>query len=228
MGAEQDMPAVERVTARPERYSFDLDLMGGGQSLADFRSRQMVDALAAARAEGHSAGYRQGQAGAEAQAAAVTAAATAGLAEALRRFLAKADEEFERMRCDASALALVAARRLAGTLVAREPAAEIGALLEECLRHLDGAPSILVKLHDRHAEVVRPELERLAAETGFAGRLTLVGEAGIAPGDCRIEWSDGGLVRDAGKAQAAMVVALQRRFSQFFEEEGAAPPAVSL
>ncbi|MFO1185261.1 MAG: FliH/SctL family protein [Bauldia sp.] len=215
--------ALQRVATKPERYAFDLDLMGGGHTLADVRSRQMVEALAAARAEGQSAGYRQGQSGAEAQAAALAASAVAGLAEALRAFLKTADREFERMRRDASALALAAARQLASALVAREPEGETMALVEACLRHLDGAPHLVLRVHEGDIEAVRPRFSRLAEETGFAGRLTLLGEANVAPGDCRIEWADGGVVRDAAKAEAAMAAVLRQRFAVVFEEEAAQP-----
>ena len=35
-------------------------------------------------------------------------------------------------------------------------------------------------------------LKRLAHENGFAGRLVVLGDPVIAPGDGRIEWADGG------------------------------------
>src|SRR4051812_33268116 len=96
--ANQMSSQTAELNARPSRYLFDLDLMGGGQSAADTRSRQMVEAIATARAEGHTAGYREGRSGAEAQAAAMVAAATAGLVEAFRTFISASDLEFERMR----------------------------------------------------------------------------------------------------------------------------------
>ena len=205
---------VEVSSARPERYLFDLDLMGGGHSAADLRSRQMVEAIAAARAEGHAAGYREGQAGAEAQAAAMVAGATAGLVEAFRTFISASDMEFERVRQDASMLALAAARQLAGAMVSREPTGEIAALLEECLCHLDGAPSLLVRMRSSDAEAIRATLASLVEQTGFAGRLTILAEDAIAPGDCHIEWAEGGLIRDTEKAYRAMTAALARRFGE--------------
>jgi len=45
---------------------------------------------------------------------------------------------------------------------------------------------------------------------GFEGRLILLAEPGMAPGDCRIEWADGGLVRDRAATEAAIGEAVSR------------------
>jgi flagellar assembly protein FliH len=43
-------------------------------------------------------------------------------------------------------------------------------------------------------ERARAELEETARGGGFDGRLVVLAEPEIAPGDCRIEWADGGVV----------------------------------
>ena len=41
----------------------------------------------------------------------------------------------------------------------------------------------------------------------------MLGEPGIGVGDCRIEWADGGVTRDAGAADAAIGEAVARYIS---------------
>ena len=45
---------------------------------------------------------------------------------------------------------------------------------------------------------------------GFDGRLIVLAETGLAPGDCRIEWADGGLTRDRAATAAAIGEAVTR------------------
>jgi len=40
------------------------------------------------------------------------------------------------------------------------------------------------------------KLDEIAQARGFEGRLAVHSDAAMAPGDCRIEWTDGGVVRD--------------------------------
>ncbi len=92
-------------------------------------------------------------------------------------------------------VAVAVARKLAPALIAREPLSEISALTSECLRHLNTAPHLVVRINDRLQDVARKELDAIAQARGFAGRLVILGEPDLPPGDCRIEWADGGIVR---------------------------------
>jgi len=42
------------------------------------------------------------------------------------------------------------------------------------------------------------------------GRLVVLAQPDIAPGDCRIEWADGGLVRERAAAEAVIAEAVSR------------------
>ncbi len=46
-------------------------------------------------------------------------------------------------------------------------------------------------------------LKRLARERGFEGRIVVLGEPDIALGDARLEWADGGIVRERRRFEAA-------------------------
>ena len=54
----------------------------------------------------------------------------------------------------------------------------------------------MVRINTQLDEVARERIERLAAQSGFEGRLVILAEPEIATGDCRIEWVDGGVVLD--------------------------------
>jgi flagellar assembly protein FliH len=59
--------------------------------------------------------------------------------------------------------------------------------------------------------------------SGFAGRLVVLGDPEQKPGDGRIEWVDGGLVRD----RAALEAEIDNRIAAFLAAKGIAPIATS-
>jgi flagellar assembly protein FliH len=99
---------------------------------------------------------------------------------------------------------------LAPELIAREPFAEIAALATDCFRHLIAAPHIVVRVNENLYTSAREQLDRLASQSGFAGRLVILSEPDIAEGDCRIEWADGGVVRTRAEIEAAIAETVGR------------------
>ncbi len=59
-------------------------------------------------------------------------------------------------------------------------------------------------------EAAHARLDEIARLHGFDGRLVVLAEPGMALGDCRIEWADGGLARDRAATEAAIGEAVGR------------------
>jgi flagellar assembly protein FliH len=205
---------MQSTTARkPAAYGFDLDLSSVGGRPGAMRGlvpRQEFEAeLARARDEAKRLGVTEASAAAEAR----LADAASRIAAAATQLLSTLDRECEIVRRDAAALALATARTLAGTMIDARPLAEIEALIESCLGPLRTVPHFVIRLRADDAEALRQRLEPIAERAGFSGRIVVLGEDGMAAGDCRIEWADGGIVRDRGKATAAIEAAIDRRFA---------------
>ena len=109
-----------------------------------------------------------------------------------------------RLECEAVEVAVAVARKLAPALIEREPFAEISALASDCFRQLVASPHIAVRINDALYATAREKLDGIVRARGFEGRLVVLAEPDIAPGDCRIEWADGGINRDTAKADAAI------------------------
>jgi flagellar assembly protein FliH len=56
----------------------------------------------------------------------------------------------------------------------------------------------------------RDELDSIVKRCGLDSRLVVMAEPNIAPGDCRIEWADGGITRDSAATAAAIEQAVAR------------------
>lgn len=191
----------------PPRPTIDLD-----QHLAEMVALE-ERARAEGFAEGREEGFAAGRLDAEARAAERLADAAQSLVGVTRTLLATLDADRLAVEARAVDLAVVAARKLAEHLVDREPLAEIRALLAECLGPLRKAPHLVVRLDARDAEALEPEVKRIARETGFDGRIVILGEDDLARGDCRIEWADGGILRD----RAALATEIEAIVARWLE-----------
>ena len=162
--------------------------------------------------EAEQRGYRNGVNAAEAQARTEAERRLAGAFERissaldqLRGSLKKVEDRFE---AEAVEVAIAVGRKLSADLIAREPFAEIAALADQCFRELIAAPHVVVRVNGALYAIAKEKLDVIARARGFEGRVVVMAEAEITPGDCRIEWADGGLKRDRAATEAAIAEAV--------------------
>jgi flagellar assembly protein FliH len=195
------------------KFLFDVDFARGAEPIPA-EPVVTLDEHAAKLAAAEEAGYARGFAAAEAQHVAEAeqriAAALDHIGRALDTLHRGLGSVEARLEAEAVEVAVAVARKLAPALIAREPFAEIAALATECFRHLIAAPHVAVRLSDTLYPTAREKLDELARGRGFDGRLVVLAEPEIAPGDCRIEWADGGINRDRAAAEAAITEAVGR------------------
>ena len=199
--------------AAQAKFLFDVDF-SAGPSAKEAEPTITATAHQAALAEAQAQGYREGLSALEAQlkteAERKVAAAFARIAEALEQLARSIGAVEGRFEAESVEVAVAVARKLAPQLIAREPLAEIAALAKECFGELLKAPHIVVRVNEALYASAREHLEDIARARGFEGRLVVLGEPDIQPGDCRIEWADGGLKRDRAATEAAIVEAVDR------------------
>ncbi|MEP3277443.1 MAG: FliH/SctL family protein [Stappiaceae bacterium] len=169
--------------------------------------------LKEAEARAFERGNAEGIAEGEKSAAATLAQETNHLVEALQQILAGLDSERDRLEKDAVGLSFLVARRFAAHLIAREPLAEVIALISECLGPLRKAPHMVIRVNEKHAADLKVAVDKLADHAGFQGRLVILGEPDIGRGDCRIEWADGGIVRDRKETEKQIESSIRRYFT---------------
>ena len=106
----------------------------------------------------------------------------------------------ERLERDASNLAFAFASRFAEKLVAQEPKTEVLGLLHQIMGPLRQTPHITIRLSEDIAEDIRLAMDQQMAELGFDGKLSIIPDPAIMPGDCEVEWADGGIGRNLRSA----------------------------
>lgn len=200
----------------PAKFMFDLDFA------APKRANQAAviplavheAALTEAEARGHQAGLVAAEAQERTRAERQTAAAFDRMSAALTRLAGELPALASRLETESVDVAVAVARQLAPTLIAREPLAEVSALVTACLRELTAAPHVVIRLNEALYANARERLAELARACGFEGRLVVLGEADIAIGDCQIEWADGGVIRERAAIEAAIAETVERYFAE--------------
>lgn len=204
------------MSAQPAKFTFDLDLGKGRETGRLLTEGAIAQAASEARDAGFKEGYAAGEQSTTAKAARELATAANELGDRITAMVAELDDARKVTQAEAVQLAATVARKLAAALVDREPMAEVEALLAECLASIDHAPHLVIRCSDALADGVRDAATAKVQASGFSGRLVVMGDPEIAPGDCRIEWVDGGLVRD----QDALQREIDERIAAFMAARG--------
>ena len=183
--------------AATEKFLFETTFDTDGQILHDAstggaKKSYTPEEVEAIRQEA----YAEGVAGVEAQMAQQNAQILGQVSESMLQVISHLGTETTRLREQAVDLAMVVANRLSGTLLEKEPEAEIVALISRCLDALPSEPHIVVRVGDAVSDAVKAAVSDLAAEKGFNGKVLVVAEPTIQTADCRVEWADGGIERD--------------------------------
>jgi flagellar assembly protein FliH len=184
------------------KYLFDEDFATGGKPTITVveAERRRADA----ESQAHRAGFAAGHAQAQSEINQRIAAALAVIADGIDKLNRGLDGIEARLETEAVQVSVAVASKLAPELIAREPFAEISALATECFRHLVTTPQIVVRISADIYDAAQHQLEEIARARGFEGRLMVVSDETMAPGDCRIEWADGGVNRHEAATKAAI------------------------
>jgi len=192
------------VSTSASKFLFDCDFRSPGGGSSPKNAAALQEAEARGHAQGLTEGRRQGAAEADAQ----LNAAMRRLADAAVQMLAGLDAHQARLEEEALAFGMALGRKLAGTALAAQPLEAITEAARATFQHLRGVPHLVVRVNEALVEAVESRVQRIARERGYEGRLVVIGEPDIAPGDGRIEWADGGVVREQARIEAAVDGAL--------------------
>ncbi|WP_449255964.1 FliH/SctL family protein [Bosea sp. (in: a-proteobacteria)] len=188
--------------ASATKFMFGTDFREGSRKAASEAD------LKAARAEGFQAGQEQGRREAEAQFNGLAGQ----LARSAERLFALEAARMAAIEAQAAEVALAAARALAGAALAEKPMAALAQAVRDCIGHARQAPHLVVRVNEASVEAAEELVQRLVREQGFTGRLMVLGEPDIRPGDGRIEWADGGFVMDGERLSALIEQAVASVF----------------
>jgi flagellar assembly protein FliH len=192
----------------PVKFLFEDDFASGHGAPGKRSVTAATHEAALARAE--TDGFRKGMNAAEAKIEGRATSALERIAQSIVMMAQGLSALEARLEAESVEVAVAVARKLAPQLIAAEPLGEITALAASCFHQLIAAPHVVVRVGEQIYALAQPRLEQIAQLHGFQGRLVVIAEPGMALGDCRIEWADGGLSRDRAATEAAIAGAVGR------------------
>jgi flagellar assembly protein FliH len=190
-------------TKAPAKYLFDTEFGAGGRfgDLSGNARAAIADAEKTSFRDGFEAAKKEGE-----QRCAAQLDKIATEMHLVVGRLAAIETQLEREAID---VASAIARQLAPALMARQPLAEIEAIVLDVLSHVRAAPHVAVRVSPDMAESAGTRLKKIAEERGFTSRLVILPDPAIASGNCLVEWADGGVSRDAAAIETRIQQAIQ-------------------
>lgn len=171
--------------------------------------------LAFARDSAFEEGRQAGVAEAQEQIERVTAMALANLADQFATVFRQQEEANDANARAAVRVAQAVLKKVLPAACEAHAFEEVTRVVEEVVGHILDEPRIIVKVADPLVEPVRERLEAAAQSHGFEGRVVVQADARLQPGDCRVEWTDGGAERDQARLMQDIDATIER---------GLAPP----
>jgi len=179
--------------------------------------------LEAAREAGVAAGRAAALAEAAQSVEARAAGALSNLALGIKVMLASRQRYAE----DAQRLGLETVRamlaKVVPALTRKAPLLEIEAMLGECLREAFDEPRIVLRVAEGLFEMMQQRLMPFVESGGFAGKVVLLSDDKLGPGDARVEWAEGGAERDTRRLLHDIDGALARALDSL-PVPGTSPP----
>lgn len=192
----------------PRRFMFGEDFRGPPpETPAPCPAGEAAPTQEAVR-EAFETGLAAGRREAEAETSRRATEALERLAAALPDFVARTELSLDAAEADCLHFFEQLARKLAGTALAEKPLAAVADAAVATFRHLRGVPHLAVRVNAAVVEDAEALLKRLARDHGFEGRVIVMGDEDIPHGDVRLDWADGGLIRNRSALDAAVDAAL--------------------
>ena len=196
--------------AAPAKFLFDMDFSAPDKRERAATPSEIAQKIAAAEARAYRDGYDAALREARVESDRRSALAMEEIAIAMKGIAARYSTIETRMETEAVDVAIAVARKLCSELIAREPLDEITALVSDCFAQLVSTPHLVVRINDSLYETAHERVDRLAKQSGFAGRLVILAEPEVETGDCRIEWADGGVVLERAAIEAKINELVER------------------
>ena len=196
--------------AAPAKFLFDMDFSAPDKRERGATPSEIAQKIAVAEARAYRDGYDAALREARVESDRRSALAMEEIGIAMKGIAARYSTIETRMETEAVDVAIAVARKLCSELIAREPLGEITALVSDCFAQLVSTPHLVVRINDSLYEAAHEGIDRLAKQSGFAGRLVILAEPEIGTGDCRIEWADGGVALERAAIEAKINELVER------------------
>jgi flagellar assembly protein FliH len=167
-------------------------------TLPRYSEDEMQAALLQVREESWSEGHAAGLAEAREEATNFASLELVNIGKQIERLSAAEANNIDKAQHEATGLALSIGRRLANVLIERHPLEFAEEMITETLNHMTEAlreSKITIRVAPNLVEPLTSHIGTITKKTNFTGQMVILAEQNFCPGDCRVEWTNGGAER---------------------------------
>lgn len=223
-----DDTTTDTVTEEPSRYlfdvSFDADQIARAEAEAKAKEEEPPEPtftllqIDEARKQGYDEGILAGREEASSGIENSISQTLERIAQQLPTIVQAQSAANEQMVANAAEIAVTIMRKLMPALLERHGAAEVDALLSDCVSNLIDEPKIRVRVAADHAATAEERLESLVSASGFDGRFLVEPDETMQPTDCCIDWPGGGVEKRSDDIWAQIDTALERFLAHYGQD----------
>ena len=178
--------------------SFDhLNGDANGQDRANKPVLLKPEQIEAMKLEAHDQGFAAGHAVAAEEELARQSGMLATLEEQMTRVLQNMALIQESQNNEIRMVVTTIMAKILPGFVARNGTDEITAMLNTVIGEMMHEPRLVVRLHEMQFDSIKAKIDEIIAKKAYAGKVIVLADTEIAQGDCRVEWADGGIERNA-------------------------------
>lgn len=146
--------------------------------------------------------------------------------EALNQIVAQSkilDSQFstrlQEIREEAVELAVSSALKLAGDVLTALPSLSLEQILQEVFSQLRSVSHISITAPESLVETLHPKIAEISESRGYKGEIIVTGSPDLELGDCRVEWSDGGIAIDRKQIANLIGNAVERSLNDGLDDQ---------
>lgn len=155
-----------------------------------------LEQMEATRQEAYASGFAAGQKATQDEQQQAFALFFARLEQQLGLLVKAGMEVWQAQLRHLEQTALAIVRKLMPEYAASYGLGEIQAVVAQVVAEMAHEPRLVVRVSEAQFDAVNARLKDVTDRQAYAGKVVLLGEAGFSPGDCRVEWADGGIERN--------------------------------
>lgn len=158
-----------------------------------FSEEEVAAAQQSAFDEGKTAGLQEANAQFERQ----IASALTQIATTIPQVFQQHSQSQEEHEAHALSVARAVSKKIIPAYAEKHGLDEILHVVNLCLEPLRAEPRLIIKVHETLREETQEKVSKIADEIGYDGRVVVMAHEELVPGDCRVEWAEGGAERNS-------------------------------
>jgi len=129
------------------------------------------------------------------------------------------NNELARIEADSIKMAATLARLYADALIDRDPIPMITDAIRKCTAMANDTPNLTITISTHSPDGLRDAISNAAIEAGYRGQVIIRTDERLRPGDIRVDWPEGGFLRDRARIDAVIKTIFEIEFGKSLLDE---------